>query len=73
MDVPEITEEIAAIDNPSAAVSNTVVSGDSLWRIAQRHYGDGNRWSVIYELNKEIIGTDPNRLRIGQELKLKVA
>jgi len=73
VDVPEITEEIAAIDNPSAAVSNTVVSGDSLWRIAQRHYGDGNRWSVIYELNKEIIGTDPNRLRIGQELKLKVA
>ena len=28
----------------------TVVSGDSLWRIAARKTGDGNRWREIYNL-----------------------
>ena len=68
MDVPEITDEPG-----TAAEIYIVISGDNLWRIAQKHYGDGNRWPELYEMNKEIIGNDPNRLKIGQELKLRAA
>lgn len=32
----------------------TVVHGDSLWKIAQRAYGDGNQWMKIAKANKLI-------------------
>jgi len=35
--------------------THTVVSGDTLWGIAQRKLGDGSRWRDIYNLNKETI------------------
>lgn len=48
-----------------------VERGDSLWRIAQKVYGNGSRWREIYEMNKDVIGNDPNRIYVGQILKLK--
>lgn len=33
----------------------TVQKGDSLWNIAKKQLGNGNRWSEIYELNKDKI------------------
>ena len=33
----------------------TIVSGDTLWAIAKKFYGDGNKWSIIYANNKAII------------------
>jgi nucleoid-associated protein YgaU len=33
----------------------TVVRGDSLWLIAQRFLGNGNRWRETYNLNKDVI------------------
>ena len=29
-----------------------VISGDSLWNIAQKHYGDGSLYTKIQEANK---------------------
>lgn len=31
----------------------TVQRGDTLWEIAEREYGDGRKWPVIYEKNKK--------------------
>ena len=42
-------------ENPPQARTHTVVPGDSLWAIAQRHLNDGNRYAEIYELNQELI------------------
>ena len=32
-----------------------VVSGDNLWALAEKYYGDGTMWNKIYEANKQII------------------
>lgn len=56
--------------NKAAGESYTVVSGDSLSKIAKNHYGDAAKWHQIYEANKAIIGTNPDRIEVGQELTL---
>ena len=33
----------------------TVVKGDCLWNIAKKYYGDGRKWTLIYEANKASI------------------
>ena len=54
---------------PSEALSegaNMVVQpGNSLWRIARRSYGQGTRYTVIYEANKDQI-RDPDLIYPGQ-------
>lgn len=44
-----------------------VKGGDTLWGIAHRHYGDGQRWRRIADANGV---RDPKRLQIGVVLKL---
>ncbi len=48
----------------------TVVSGDNLSAIAQKLYGDANRWRDIYNANKETIGDNPSAIRVGMVLKI---
>jgi nucleoid-associated protein YgaU len=45
----------------------TVKSGDSLSKIAA---ANGTTWQKLYELNKGLIGGNPNLIRPGQELKM---
>jgi nucleoid-associated protein YgaU len=42
-----------------------VQPGNSLWRIARRVYGDGVRFTTIYDANREQIG-DPDLIFPGQ-------
>jgi len=49
-----VVQEDRPAENPPQARSYTVVSGDSLWAIAQRYLGNGNRWREIYNLNPQI-------------------
>ena len=44
--------------------------GDSLWRFAQEYYGDGNRWTKIYEHNRVVIGNNPSVILEGTELEI---
>ncbi|MDX5443578.1 MAG: LysM peptidoglycan-binding domain-containing protein [Hymenobacteraceae bacterium] len=46
----------------------TVVSGDSLSKIAQREYGDAMQWRKIYDANRDVIGDNPDLIHPGQEL-----
>lgn len=41
---------------PQAAQTYTVVSGDCLWNIAKRFYGDGSQWEKIYNANTGVCG-----------------
>ena len=46
-----------------------VQPGNSLWRIARRSYGEGVRYSVIYQANKEQI-RDPDLIYPGQVFEI---
>ncbi|MFN3460243.1 MAG: LysM peptidoglycan-binding domain-containing protein, partial [Oceanibaculum sp.] len=46
-----------------------VQPGNSLWRLARRAYGEGTRYSIIYEANKERI-RDPDLIYPGQVFDL---
>jgi nucleoid-associated protein YgaU len=48
----------------------TVVSGDSLSKIAKNHYGDAAKWHQIYEANKSLIGNNPDHIEVGQVLTI---
>lgn len=39
--------------------SYTVVSGDTLWEIAEATYGDGSRWVDILNANSDNVGFSP--------------
>jgi nucleoid-associated protein YgaU len=64
----------------SAGFSYTVVTGDSLWRIARTILStegsaqDGSTiselWRAIYDMNREIIGANPNLIHPGQVLHI---
>ncbi|WP_210520049.1 LysM peptidoglycan-binding domain-containing protein [Hymenobacter terricola] len=61
----------AAAANPSTAGdSYTVVSGDSLSKIAKHHYGDAAKWHQIYDANKALIGDNPDHIEVGQVLTI---
>jgi nucleoid-associated protein YgaU len=44
-------------------------SGDTLWRIAEKVYGDRTKWPLIYAANKDIV-KDPNKIYPKQVLKI---
>ena len=44
----------------------TVQSGDCLWTIAKQFYGDGTKWTLIYDANKSVIEETANKYRNGK-------
>lgn len=55
---------------PAAAQSYTVVKKDCLWNIAKNFYGNGSRYTVIYDANRDVIGGNPNLIYPGQVLTI---
>lgn len=55
---------------PAAAQAYTVVKGDCLWNIAKKFYGNGSKYTVIYNANESVIGGNPNRIYPGQVLTI---
>lgn len=52
---------------PKKEENYTVKSGDCLWNIAKKFYGDGSKYTVIYEANKDKI-QKPNLIYPNQVL-----
>lgn len=48
----------------------TVVKGDCLWNLAKKFYGDGSKYTKIYDANRNIIGSNPNLIYPGQVLTI---
>ncbi len=47
----------------------TVVSGDSLSKIAKHFYGDALQYPKIFEANRDQL-SDPNKIQVGQVLRI---
>ncbi|HEY9733111.1 MAG TPA: LysM peptidoglycan-binding domain-containing protein [Drouetiella sp.] len=47
-----------------------VKAGDNLWDISKHVNGDGSKWGEIYNLNKDVIGSNPGLILPGQHLQL---
>ena len=67
----EVTFERLAPATPAVADQRrlTVVRGDNLWNIARAHYGEGLRYTVIFDANKNQI-RDPDLIYPGQIFSL---
>lgn len=62
-------EEPSGDDAAEAGRSYTVVAGDTLWKIAEREYGNGAQYMKIFEANTDIL-ENPDRIFPGQVLKI---
>jgi nucleoid-associated protein YgaU len=71
---PASSPQVAPSETQATASANPVVPqldtvevkrGDNLWQISRRVYGEGMRYSIIYEANTDQI-RDPDRIYPGQ-------
>jgi nucleoid-associated protein YgaU len=51
---------------------HTVVSGDTLSKIAKKFYGDANKYPAIFEANKPML-SHPDKIYPGQMLRIPAA
>ena len=51
---------------------HTVVEGETLSHIALKYYNSAvkDKWMLIYQANQDVIGDNPNRVRVGLVLKI---
>lgn len=59
-------------DSDKPINQHKVVAGDTLSQIALNYYGSAakDKWMLIYEANKDIIGDNPNLIRPGMVLNI---
>jgi LysM repeat protein len=55
-------------NNSTLPTTYEIKRGDTLWSIADRYYGYGGYWTVIYENNKNSIGPDPAFIAVGDKI-----
>ena len=77
VDTPTATATIekteTRVDNTTTPQTYTVKNGDCLWNIAKKFYGNGAKYTVIYNANKNVIGNNPNLIYAGQVLAIPEA
>lgn len=61
--------EAAPENSDEGGRSYTVISGDSLWKIAEAMYGNGSKYPKIFDANRDILD-DPDKIFPGQVLRI---
>jgi nucleoid-associated protein YgaU len=67
--VAKVEETLETPEPAAEPVFHTVAKGDTLWAIAQKTLGDGNRYTEIFEANKPML-THPDKIYPGQVLRI---
>ena len=79
--MPDDEPDFSDVQGGSSSISTdqevdrtyTVRPGDSLSKIAKSLMGDAKKWRVLYEANKEVVGSNPDLIHPGQVLKIPKA
>lgn len=66
--VGKVDEEMTVTDPAEQAHFHTVAPGDTLWAVAEKVYGDGSRYTEIFEANKPML-SNPDLIFPGQVLR----
>ncbi len=74
MGIQEVRAEEATVTGQTAQFADDdefyiIEKGDSLWKIAEKAYGNGAKYKAIFEANREII-TDPDLIFPGQKIRI---
>ena len=67
--IANVDDKMTTKEPAPEAKMHTVVSGESLSRIAKKYYGDAMKYNVIFEANKPAL-TDPDKIYPGQVLRI---
>lgn len=67
--VAKVEESITTAQPAQEAVFYTVKAGDTLSKIAKEHYGDANKYQVIFEANRPML-SHPDKIYPGQVLRI---
>ncbi len=62
----------ASPPEPEYIAEHTLAPDETLSHLALKYYGSAvkEKWMVIYEANKDVIGDNPNHVRPGTVLKI---
>lgn len=67
--VATVEERIEAVGSAPDAAFYTVRRGDTLWKVASAHYGDGNKYQFLFEANRPML-SHPDKIYPGQVLRI---
>ncbi|MBV9357074.1 MAG: LysM peptidoglycan-binding domain-containing protein [Chloroflexi bacterium] len=70
---PSASPAASASPSPSLAPGEQayeVQPGDTLLSISEQFYGDATQWQTIYNANKDVIGPNPDQLKVGERLRI---
>jgi nucleoid-associated protein YgaU len=67
--VAKVDDQLTVTQEEPQATFYTVKSGDTLSHIAKAHYGNANKYMVIFEANKPML-KDPDEIYPGQVLRV---
>ncbi len=65
----ELAPAVEPETTPEEQGSYTVQSGDTLWNIAETVYGDGSKYSKIFDANTDLL-QQPDQIFPGQKLHI---
>jgi nucleoid-associated protein YgaU len=68
--VPTGAQPVVAVSNLDSRTQYRVQKNDNLYTICKRLYGTTDKVSKLYQLNKDLIGPNPNSLKLGMVLQL---
>ena len=67
--IANVDDKMTTKEPAPQAKMHTVVSGESLSKIAKKYYGDAMKYNVIFEANKPTL-SDPDKIYPGQVLRI---
>lgn len=71
--VEKVASKSKATSKPATKTTTYVVKqGDTLRGIARKYYNNASKFESIFNDNKKVIGSNPNKIKPGQKLVIKL-